>query len=204
MFHSVLTLCSCCGKFGRLDEKGKCPACQERCASYEALVTTGYDFQKKIGSLLEKHAFHMGALVFRAECEMNRTWSDDLRPDIEEQIHAWGDSALGRIKGLPKLDVVSLEFCHEQGESAAVYYGDYAGPFYHCYYKRRACSFHAVTHDLLQKPVFPEVYKKELSFFEFHHLIPALYLWQAWNRLWYTALAEGFYVLPDISDLPQG
>lgn len=201
MFHSMTVFCSFCGQFTQLNKDGACPHCSNFCEPYEGLTTACQDFQQKIDSLFQKNfAFYLGTLSLRAEYEQDEVWME-LRPQIEEKLLNLGDMSFHLLSRLPKLDVASIEFCHEYGERVAIYFDGYSTPFYHTHYKGLEIPFFDAVHGYLNKPVFPDAHENGMSRLCYHHLVPALYLCLTWNRLWYAALADGFFLLPDISDL---
>jgi hypothetical protein len=193
MFETVVTCCPECREIFDLDEKASCPSCGMICNAAREFLVTSLAHYNILDEIQERRNFSYGTVKFRGEVECGIYFAD-----IVNEFRALKDEPLVApfANQLPKLDTVSMTLRHVSGEETILYLPPYVPPAYRMPAGRYVSVMDAV-HNLLLEPVFPEAHSRSLSALCYFELVPAIGLQFARDRLWYAALAQGFYLFPD-------
>lgn len=196
MFLNVVTYCPQCRAFTRLTEHGECPACTASCAAYPAFSATARQYEIIVENLCRRCDISLGTVRFRGEVEGGCWWGD-----VHNAFRGLDEPELKflepDIASLPKLDVVAQTVRHAAGQEIVIHMNPYVPPFYGMK-EGRYVSVEEILGPSLMAPIFPA--KKDGAAVLGYEFVPAVSSLFARNRLWYAALAQGFYLFPDDAD----
>ena len=196
MYSKPLAYCPACKKLIKIKTTGACPECKNISYAFPEFMRLVRLRTKEMKRLTEKYPVALHWLSMRCEVELGK----DLEPILTkaaETIDA-GFSDVFLPYELPKLDIVAIALSHQKTGELIVIHDDHYDPHFYWHSSRHEpVSMGYAQGNGLHHPVFQceaENLDKALLFFELQLL---LHLFQAQNRLWYAALSEGYYIMPD-------